>query len=89
MTQDEILEIIERGNELLEKTTLVGSLIDGGSAFFPHCYMRQCGDQIAAVAQASLLAAEESGKNQVLVLGVVHLMTEELRAARIKVKDKT
>lgn len=84
MTQEEILQILDHGNKLLEKTDLVRSLIDGGSAFFPHIYMRMCGDQIAAVAQASLLAAIESEKNQILVLGVLHPMTEELSIVRKK-----
>jgi hypothetical protein len=84
LRQDEILAILDQGNRLLVKTDLVRSLMEGGSAFFPHTYIRECGDQIAAVAEASLLAAEKSGKNQILVLGVLHPMTEMLQAARSK-----
>jgi hypothetical protein len=63
---------------------LVNSLIEGGSAFFPHTYLQKCGDQIAAVALASLDAAEKSGKKQILVLGVLHPLTSVLWAARKK-----
>ena len=64
----------------------------GGSAIFPHTYLRECGDQIAAVVHGCL----DSGADQVLVLGVVHTReNEQLRQARLqeskgeKITDET
>lgn len=53
----------------------------GGSAIFPHTYLDQCGDQIAAVVHGLL----DSGADQVLVLGVVHSRDHKnLREVRLQ-----
>ncbi|MBS0615895.1 MAG: hypothetical protein JSR58_05020 [Verrucomicrobia bacterium] len=67
-----------RGEKLLAQTPLVNTLVHGGSVFFPHASIMECGDQVAAAALASLLACKESGKNQILALGVLHGFVEPL-----------
>jgi hypothetical protein len=84
LTDAEIQEMLSRGNTLLQKTDLVDSLIHGGSALFPHASILKCGDQIAAVVQAALFAAHQSGKNKILVLGVLHSLSEEILTGRIR-----
>jgi hypothetical protein len=74
----EIDEILMRGDKLASQTTLVTTLQEGGTAIFPHTYIKKCGDQIAAVALSALKACEMSGKNQILVLGVLHHLREPL-----------
>lgn len=74
--------ILEEGMELLSHTDLVVTLCNGGSALFPHTYIGKCGDQMAAVAQACLDACEKSGKQQILLIGVLHSLTEPLIEAR-------
>lgn len=57
------------------------TLQNGGSAVFPHTYLSDCGDQIAAVVHGCL----DSGADQVLVLGVVHnRWNEKLRDSRLQ-----
>jgi len=57
------------------------TLRSGGSAVFPHTYLSDCGDQIAAVVHGCL----DSGADQVLLLGVVHnRWNEKLRDARLQ-----
>ncbi|MBS0626115.1 MAG: hypothetical protein JSS32_08705 [Verrucomicrobia bacterium] len=82
MTGQEIQNILLQGRELLEGTDIVATLMDGGSALFPHASILKCGDQIAAVAQAALKAAQQSGKNKILVLGVLHSLSEEIWIGR-------
>lgn len=83
LTDDEIHKFLKMGMEWEEKTHLSETLVQGGSAFFPHAYIRKCGEQIAAVVQSALIACKKSGKNQILVLGVVHSpLKEELKQAR-------
>lgn len=72
-------------NAILDKgkkwgAELATTLNAGGAALFPHTFLSQCGYQIAAVVHAIL----DSGADQVLVLGVLHAMTESLMQARIK-----
>lgn len=59
---------------------LAKTLNAGGAAIFPHTFLSQCGYQIAAVVNAIL----DSGADQVLVLGVLHAMTDSLMQARSK-----
>lgn len=82
LTNDQIDDILDKGMELLSQTNLVTTLSDGGSALFPHTYISKCGDQIAAVAQASLAACEATGKHQILLIGVLHPLTGNLKEAR-------
>ena len=60
---------------------LAPTLAAGGAAIFPHAHMETCGHQIAAVVHACL----DSGADRVLVVGVLHALTDELEDARIRV----
>lgn len=84
MSDDEIEEMLLRGKALLEGTDLVTTLTNGGSTLFPHASILKCGDMIAAVAEAALQAAQESGKNKILVLGVLHSLSEEIWEGRMR-----
>ena len=66
---------------------MINTLSDGGSAIFPHTYITKCGDQIAAVVHASLQACQNTGKNQILLIGVLHSLTDTLTAARKREMD--
>lgn len=56
-------------------------LSGGGSLLFPHTTLEVCGHQIAAAVHACL----DCGTPRVLVLGVLHGLTDELQAARARV----
>ena len=84
---DQIHSILDQGMELASRTKIINSLSKGGSAIFPHTYITKCGDQIAAVAQASLAACQSTGKNQILVIGVLHSLTSTLAEARKREMD--
>lgn len=83
MSDQEISEMLSKGKSLLKDTEIIDTLIHGGSAIFPHASILKCGDQIAAVAQAALLAAQVSGK-KILVLGVLHSLSEEISTGRMR-----
>src|ERR1700722_9617645 len=70
--------ILDEGKKL--GSDLTNTLNSGGAAVFPHTFLSQCGYQIAAVVHAIL----DSGADQVLVLGVLHPMSESLMQARSK-----
>ena len=53
----------------------------GGAIVFPHLGIRACGHQVAAAVHACL----DSGAERVLVLGVLHALTQELEDARVRV----
>ncbi len=72
----EIDEILNEG----KKWNLAETLIRGGSALFPHTYIKACGYQIAAVVHACL----NSGADQVLALGVLHPLTDRLLLSRLR-----
>ena len=82
LSLSQIDAILNKGKELLLRTDLVVTLSEGGSALFPHTYISKCGDQIAAVVQACLAACEKTGKNQILLIGVLHSLTHTLKDAR-------
>lgn len=84
MTDREIEEMLLRGKALLEGTDMVATLANGGAALFPHASILKCGDLIAAVVEATLRAAQESGKNKILVLGVLHSLSEEIWNGRMR-----
>jgi len=88
LTKEQIDELIESGKNLALKADLVSCLINRGSAIFPHTYITKCGDQIAAVAYASLVACQKSRK-KLLVLGVLHPLTATLKDAKIKALKNT
>ena len=79
---EQVHAILDRGLALGFHTEMANTLTNGGSAFFPHAYITQCGDHIAAVVYASLLACQKSEKNQILLIGVMHSLTDTHREAR-------
>jgi hypothetical protein len=87
LTQEQINSILDQGLRLTQNTGMVDSLSRGGSALFPHTYISQCGDQIAAVVQASLAACQRTGKNQILLIGVLHALTDTLLEARLRERN--
>ena len=60
---------------------LAPTLTAGGSVIFPHAHLEACGHQIAAAVHACL----DSGADRVLVIGVLHALTDELEDARVRV----
>lgn len=83
LTTEQIASILDRGIELASHTDMITSLSQGGSALFPHATILECGDQIAAVVHASLSACQKTGKNQILLIGVLHSgTTDTLKEAR-------
>ncbi len=87
LTQEEINDLLDRGLKLESQTTLTKTLSEGGSALFPHTSIRSCGDQTAAVAHACLAACQKTGKNQILLIGVLHSLTDPLRKGLYKEVD--
>ena len=55
----------------------------GGSILFPHTTLAVCGHQIASAVHACL----HSGAQRVIVLGVLHALTEEMAQARARVAE--
>jgi hypothetical protein len=60
---------------------LAPTLLARGAVIFPHAGIQVCGHQIAAAVHACL----DCGANRVLVLGVLHALTQELEDARVRV----
>jgi len=60
---------------------LAQALHAGGAVIFPHAGMEVCGPQIAAAVHACL----DVGAELVLVIGVLHALTNELEEARVRV----
>jgi len=58
-------------------------LREGGAVIFPHLSLSLCGHFTAAAVHACL----DSGVDRVLVLGVLHALTDELEAARVRVAE--
>lgn len=71
-----LLKILDAG----KKWDLSRTLQEGGSAIFPHTFIGECGHQIASVVHGCL----NSGAKTVVVLGVLHALTDELLAAAIE-----
>ena len=65
------------------KWNLAPALQAGGAIIFPHLGINACGHQIAAAVHACL----DSGSERVLVLGVLHALTDELQDARVRVAN--
>lgn len=55
----------------------------GGAIVFPHLGIQVCGHQIAAAVHACL----DSGADRVLVIGVLHALTQALEDARVRVAN--
>jgi len=62
---------------------LAPTLRAGGAVIFPHATIAVCGHQIAAAVHACL----DSGARRVVALGVLHALTDELAAARLRVAE--
>ncbi|MBN2789060.1 MAG: hypothetical protein JXR69_02590 [Candidatus Delongbacteria bacterium] len=77
LKKEQIDEILNEGM----KWDLADVLRSGGSLIFPHSNIEICGHQTAAVVHACL----NSGKDKVIVLGVLHALTKELDDARKRV----
>ncbi len=60
---------------------LAPALREGGAVVFPHAGIQVCGHQIAAAVHACL----DSGADRVLVIGVLHALTQEFEDARVRV----
>jgi hypothetical protein len=60
---------------------LAPTLRAGGAVIFPHAGIEVCGHEIAAAVHACL----DSDADRVLVLGVLHALTQELEDARVRV----
>jgi len=71
---------LERVLEEGKRYNIAETLASGGSVIFPHTFINNCGYQIAAVVHACL----DSGCDQVLVLGVIHRLTEDLKRCRVR-----
>lgn len=52
----------------------------GGAAIFPHTYLEKCGHQVASVVHGCL----DSGADQILVIGVLHALSQEMWNARVR-----
>jgi hypothetical protein len=65
------------------KWDLSATLQAGGAIIFPHLGIQVCGHQIAAAVHACL----DSGAEKVLVIGVLHALTQELEDARVRVAN--
>jgi hypothetical protein len=73
------LRLLEAGR----RWDLAPTLRAGGVLVFPHAGVDDCGHQIAAVVHACL----DSGADRVLLVSVLHALTDELQAARVRVAE--
>lgn len=75
----DVAALLERG----KRWKLADTLQTGGTLLFPHAGLRDCGHHLAAVSHACL----DAGAARVLVLGVLHALTDELQSARVRVAN--
>jgi len=75
--EEGIDRLLEQGRAWNLAPTLAG----GGTVIFPHAHLGSCGHQVAAAVHAAL----DSGSDRVLVIGVLHALTDELEDARVRV----
>lgn len=73
------LRLLEGGR----RWDLSGTLNAGGVLVFPHAGVADCGHQTAAVVHACL----DSFADRVLVVSVLHALTDEMENARVRVAD--
>jgi len=87
MVERERVEVGQRGaHELLDRGKqwkLADILKQGGTILFPHAGLADCGQHMAAAVHACL----DSGADKVLVVGVLHALTDEMQAARVRVAN--
>jgi hypothetical protein len=74
---------IDRILEAGRQWNLAPTLNAGGAVVFPHAGLPACGHQIAAAVHACL----DSGADHVLVIGVLHALSDELENARVRVAN--
>jgi hypothetical protein len=74
----------ERLLEAGRQWDLAPTLHAGGVLVFPHAGVADCGHQIAAVVHACL----DCGVDRVLVISVLHALTDELEEARVRVAQR-
>jgi hypothetical protein len=67
--------------EVARQWDLSSTLDAGGVLVFPHAGVADCGHQIAAVVHACL----DSGADRVLLVSVLHALSDELEEARVRV----
>jgi hypothetical protein len=75
--RDGALRLLDQGREW----DLASTLGAGGVLVFPHAGVADCGHQTAAVVHACL----DCGVDRVLVISVLHALTDDLEEARIRV----
>lgn len=87
MIERERVQVGERGvRDLLERGKqwkLADTLKNGGAILFPHAGLKDCGHHTAAAVHACL----DSAANKVLVVGVLHALSDELQDARVRVAN--
>jgi hypothetical protein len=69
--------------EVARQWDLSSTLNAGGVLVFPHAGVADCGHQIAAVVHACL----DSGADRVLLVSVLHALSDELQEARVQVAE--
>jgi hypothetical protein len=72
-----LCQLLERGREF----QLADVLTSGGAVLFPHAAIARCGHQTAAAVHAAI----DSGADRVLAVGVLHALSDEMKAARVRV----
>jgi hypothetical protein len=75
------LQILEMGHAWSSRWDLPTILRAGGAVLFPHIGLERCGPHTAAAVHACI----DSGAERVLVVGVLHALTQELEDARVRV----
>lgn len=75
--QQGTLRLLKQGRQW----DLSATLNTGGVLVFPHAGVADCGQQIAAVVHACL----DSGADRVLVVSVLHALTDDMEDARVRV----
>lgn len=69
--------------EVARQWDLSSTLNAGGVLVFPHAGVADCGHQIAAVVHACL----DSGADRVLLVSVLHALSDDLQEARVRVAE--
>ncbi len=81
------LRLLDEGHAWSRRWDLPATLRDRGALIFPHIGLERCGPHTAAVVQACLDACTDGGASRVLVIGVLHALTQELEDARVRVAN--
>lgn len=73
------LDLLDRGRAWKLGATLKA----GGTVLFPHAGLADCGHHMAAAVHASL----DSGADKILVVGVLHALSDAMQDARVRVAN--